>query len=193
MSAKRSNGKLLVLLGVLAIGAIYLLVWRPRAQELSDVRSQRDAMTAELSALQASPPVISSPTSTPPAADALAKAIPDHPELAELLRQFQSIAADAGVSQQSVSPSPMEATTAGPGGSLAVEISVSGPKPALYDYMRRLAGLERLFVVNKMTLAPATSDGSTASTDASVPIDGFHLDISGRAFTAAVPSGSSNG
>jgi Tfp pilus assembly protein PilO len=201
MKAKRSNRTLLVVLGALAIVVVYLLVWRPRAAELSDVRGERDTMTQQLAALQASPPGTSagassgtsSATTGPPVVSALAKAIPDHPELAELLRQFQSVALDTGVSQSSVSPSPLQPTGAGPGSTVTVDISVSGPRPALYEYLRRLARLDRLFVVDKMTLAPAGSDASATSTDVSVPADGFHLDVSGRAFTTTAPSGSAHG
>jgi Tfp pilus assembly protein PilO len=193
MTAKRSNRTLLVVLGALAIVVVYLLVWRPRAAELSDVRGERDSMTEQLAALQAAPTTSSSPTKEPPAASTLAKAIPDHPELAELLRQFQSIAGDAGVSQDSVSPSPMQATSVGSGSSLAVDISVTGARAALYDYLRRLARLDRLFVVDKMSLAPAESDPGAAPSDAAVPAGAFHLEVSGRAFTAGAPSGSAHG
>jgi Tfp pilus assembly protein PilO len=198
MKGARSNGKLLVLLGVLVVGAVYLLVWRPRAAELSDARSERDDMAQELATLQATPTTTTVPAATPtaahPAADSLAAAVPDQPALAELLRQFQTIAVGTGVTQESVSPSPVQAIAAGaPGSSLGVEISVSGPKPALYDYLHRLAALDRLFVVDKMTIEPKTSDAAPATTNGSAPTDSFHLDVSGRAFTAAAPAGSPHG
>jgi Tfp pilus assembly protein PilO len=192
MKSRRSTGLLLALLGVLAVGVVYLAVWRPRAQQLSDIRRERDELTQELARLQAAPSAPASPSADPSAPGGLAEAIPDHPELAELLRQLQSIATEAGVGQESVSPSPLQATAGGSGGVLAVDLAISGPKAALYDYLRRLAGLERLFVANTVTIQPATSDATTPAAAGSAPADRFHLDVSGRAFTATVPSGSTS-
>jgi Tfp pilus assembly protein PilO len=200
MRGGRSNGKLVLLIGVLVIAVAYLLVWRPRSGELSDVRSERDALAEELATLQTTPTTAAPPTTAatpglPTVSEALAAAVPNQPALADLLRQFQSIAADAGVTQESVKPSPVQAIATGaPGSSLGVDVSVSGPRPALYDYLRRLGTIERLFVIDKMTIEPETADSTSVPAGGSSPsAGGFHLDVSGRAFTAAAPSRAPHG
>ena len=188
MNALRSNRKLVVVLVALVLVVAYLMVWRPRAAELSDVHQKRDELAEELAALRASTPATSAPTNEP-ASTALLTAIPSTPDLANLLRQLQTIAADAGVSQESLDPAPAVANSIGSGQSMVVTVSASGPRAALEGYVRRLTALERLFVVDKVDFEPAEGDGSA---DAG-PVDLYRLDVTGRAFSAAALTAASSG
>ena len=94
-------------------------------------------MTAQLAMLDAT---VTGATPTTVVAGALAweVAIPATPELPDLLRQLQQVAADAGVQQTSVNPAPLVANGGVPGATISVTISASGSKAAIYDYVHRL-------------------------------------------------------
>ena len=78
-----------------------------------------------------------------------------------------------------MSPSPLVANAGVPGGTISVTISASGSKAAVYDFVHRLGALERLFVVDKVSLLPAAADGVDPTAGA------FQLELSGRVFTTA--------
>jgi Tfp pilus assembly protein PilO len=190
MSGPRSVAKLAVVGVVLVLVVGYLLVWRPRSNELSSVRQDRDTMTSQLVAVRASTAAQSQSAGAGPSQESkdLAAAVPATPELANLLRQLQAAGAEVGVGPVKVSPAPAAANSTGAGSSVAVVISTSGTRSVLYDYLHRLSSLERLFAVDKMTLEPATSGGDTSAS--SVPADSYQLDVTGRAFTSAATAAS---
>ena len=171
--------KPLLLLGVLVLALAYVLVWRPRAAQVSEINRDRDAKQQELAGLQAA--AASQPAETDPATLALEAAIPPQPELAGLFRQLQAIATDTGTNQKTVSPATPTATTGVPGSSIQLVISTSGPRTAVYDYLHRLGTLERLLVVDKVALSvPAVDPAATVPAG-----DVLNADITARVFTAA--------
>jgi Tfp pilus assembly protein PilO len=189
MNMSSSNRVRIALIAVLVVAIAYLLVWRPRAAQVAELQDERDQMSQELAGFAA---VDASPT--PPAAgstEALAVAIPPTDGLAELLRQFQSIASDTGVEQKTVAaqqPAPIAGTS---GSSIPVTMTVSGPRAAALEYVRRLGVLPRLLVVDSMTIAPSTDAPDTApgAGEAVDPTaDHVQLDIAGRVFTTAAPT-----
>jgi Tfp pilus assembly protein PilO len=179
MKSGRSNPKVIVLLVGLVVVVAYLLVWRPRVAEVADAQANRDALTAQLAQLDAAFAASATPTTVPASALAGDVAIPPTAELPGLLRQLQQVAADAGVAQTSVSPSPPVANGGVPGATIAVTVSASGSKAAVYDYVHRLGTLKRLFVVDKVSLLPVAADGVDPTVGA------FQLELSGRVFTTA--------
>jgi Tfp pilus assembly protein PilO len=179
-----SNRKVIAMLVGLVVVIAYLVVWRPHGAELADVETTRDAMTADLAVLNAAavapPPSIDAAVST----QVLDAAIPSTPELPNLLRQLQQIAGEAGVDQTTVSPALPASNVGAPGASIAITIAVAGPKLNVDDYVHRLSTLERLFVVDKLSVVASKSDTSTADPAAAVA-GTFEVNISGRVFTLA--------
>jgi hypothetical protein len=177
MTTNRSSlVKPLALLGVLVLALFFFAVWRPRAAQVSDIRHDRDTQQQELATLQAA--AAAKPTGDDPATKALAAAIPPQPELAQLLRQLQTIATETGTDQKTVSPAAPVASSAG-GSSVQLVISTSGPRAGVYGYLHRLGALERLLVVDKVSISVPPADPALPGADL------LNADITARVFTTA--------
>jgi Tfp pilus assembly protein PilO len=192
-SKATSNRARLALIAVLVVAVAYLALWRPRQSQVSDLRLERDALSQELAGLaplQAPPPA-----SNDAGSEALAAAVPATDDLANLLRQFQQIAADTGVAQRNVATAQPVALTGVAGASIPVTITIAGPRAATLEYVRRLGVLPRLLVVDSVTFEPggepADGAGAPDATDAAVA-DEVQVDIAGRVFTTATPAGVSS-
>jgi len=189
----RPSPVLLAVLGLVVLIAAYMLLWKPRANDIASVRSERDSMAQDLAAVQAvaaGPPT----TADPAAATALADAVPATPELPDLLRQFQTIGAETGVDVQAITPSPATAIPSVPGGSVAVTLTGSGTKAAIDTYVARLGAMARVFVIDKLNVAASTDAGAGPDAAAAPVAGALHLDLAGRVFTTMVPGTSgSNG
>jgi hypothetical protein len=178
-SDRSSLVKPLVLLGVLALALTYLLVWRPRVAEVSEINRDRQAKQQELAGLQAA--AAAKPADTDPNTLAMEAAIPPQPQLADLLRKLQAIATETGTDQKTVSPAAPVTTTGVPGSSIQLTIATSGPRAAVYSYLHRLGTLERLLVVDKVSLSVPPADPTLT-----LPADGLlNADITARVFTSA--------
>jgi Tfp pilus assembly protein PilO len=185
MNASSSNRVRIALILVLVVAVAYLAVWRPRASQVADLHSERDLLAEELAALPvAGPPPEPAGAST----EAIALAVPPTDDLANLLRQFQSIAADAGVEQTAVAAARPEALAGASGASIPVTITVAGPRAAALDYVRRLGLLPRLVVVDSVSLE-SSADAQEAELTTGNPLgQPIQLNIAGRVFTTATPT-----
>jgi Tfp pilus assembly protein PilO len=188
MNASSSNRVRIALILVLVVAVAYLLLWRPQAAQVADLNSERDLLAEELAGL---PPVGPSPepgAAAPASTDAIALAVPPTDDLAELLRQFQSIAAEAGVEQTAVAAERPAALAGVSGASIPVTITVAGPRAAALDYVRRLGLLTRLVVVDSVSLEPS-AEAQEAEVAMENPLGGrIQLNIAGRVFTTATPT-----
>ena len=187
-----SNRKVIVILVGLILVVAYLVVWRPHGAELADVKTTRDAMTEDLAALNAAS-AARTPSTDAIDTGVLEAAIPSTPDLPNILRQLQQIAGEAGVDQTTVSPALPATNGSAPGAAIAITISVAGPKLNIDDYVHRLSTLERLFVVDKLSVEASKPDASTgdpAAADPSAAVaEVFQAEISGRVFTLAAAAG----
>jgi len=182
----RTNPLLFGVLGLVVLIGAYVLLWKPRADDISSVRSERDAMAQDLTAMRAiaaAPP----PTTASAAATALADAIPASPELSDLLRQFQAIGVETGVDVLTIAPSPAAALPSIPGGAVAVILTGSGTKAAIDTYVARLGAMARVFVIDKLDIAASTDAGGGPDAAAAPVAGALQLSLSGRAFTTMVP------
>ena len=87
----------------------------------------------------------------------LLTAVPNAPELATLLRQLQAIATETNMVMGSLTPSPLTANPAGPGGSVQISIGASGSREAADTYLGRLRDLERLLVIEQLSVQERVS------------------------------------
>jgi Tfp pilus assembly protein PilO len=187
MTTSRSDVARIALIGVLLVAVVYLAVWRPRANQVAALEQEHTELSQDLEALA------QTDTSAAPATDggseALVVAVPPTDDLANLLRQFQSIAADTGVEQRNVTTAHPVAVTGVAGSSIPVTITIAGPRPAALEYVRRLGVLPRLFVVDSVNLDPAGAAGEPTDDPSGVAsgtdADRVQLDIAGRVFTTA--------
>jgi Tfp pilus assembly protein PilO len=191
MNNRSRNIKLLAVTGLLVVALAYIMVWRPKASDLADAKQTNGELTDQLAGLRAAAAAPAVSTTVDPTAKALRLAVPETADLANLLRQFSTVAERTGVNQKLVSPSPATAIAGTSGSSVTVTISATGTKAALYAYVHQLSGLSRLFVVDKISLqaagAAAASADSGGPTQTAAPSAGTgleQLDLTGRVFVS---------
>ena len=122
-------------------------------------------------------------------------AVPSTPELATLLRQLQAIATETNMVVGSITPSPLTANPAGPGGSVQISIGASGSREATDTYLGRLRDLERLLVIEQLSVQErgAVAEETAAAVDATgsagtvVEIPEVQVQLTMRVFTLTGP------
>ena len=185
MNLSGSNRLRVALIAVLVVALAYVAVWRPRAGQVAELDAERDQLSQDLAGFTA---VEAAPAPATVRSDRVDAAIPPTDGLADLLRQFESIAADTGVVQTAVTAQQPAAMAGVAGSSIPLAITVSGPRPAALEYVRRLGALPRLLVVDSVDLAPATEAADPSAGADAAPADRVQLEISGRVFTTALPA-----
>lgn len=180
MNRSGNNPKVMALLGVLVIAALYVLVLKPQGAELAATRDE--AATAQqglddaLLMLSQLGRAAGGDAGGGPQDAALSVAVPPNAELSQLLRHLQTIATDTGVAHASVSPTTPGPNPAGPGGSISLTINASGARDAIDAYLGRIRDLERMLVIEQVsTLTPP---GEAVETQ---------LQLTVRAFSTATP------
>jgi Tfp pilus assembly protein PilO len=199
-----------LLIGAAAVLAIvlvwYFLLYSPLNDDLSSAQAQRsseekrsDALEADLARLQSQ---AKNATQQQALLRRLDAAVPAQPDLAEFIVQANDIADQSGISFLSIAPSP---PSAGSGGASEIKLtmSISGSFFQLQDYLRQLEQLERLVIVDGITISSSTATsegtGGTTGTDTeTTSADGVSLSVTltARMFTRAAPAtadGSSTG
>ena len=120
--------------------------------------------------------------------------MPSAPELATLLRQLQAIATETNMVMGSMTPSPLTANPAGPGGSVQISVGAAGSREAADTYLGRLRDLERLLVIEQLSVqeragavAPDTAVDAAGTASAVVEIPEVQVQLTMRVFTLAGP------
>ncbi len=196
MNAVKRNPLIAIGVGLLVIVLLwYFLLYAPLGDDLSSAQAQTseeqkktDGLQADLARLQAQ-----AKNSTQQAAllRRLDAAVPEQPDLAEFIIQANDIADQSGISFLSIAPSP---PAAGTGASVInLTISINGSFFQLQDYLRLLEKLERLVIVDGITISSSSgssTSGSSGSTDATTSSSGTSLSVTltGRMFTRAAPA-----
>ena len=192
------NAKMPLVLGGLAVVAGYVMIWRPQSASIDEARQDRRQAEQQLVDLQR---LGTATTVVIEAADGsmrqlLLTAVPSSPELATLLRQLQAIATETKMVMSSMTPSPLTANPAGPGGSVQISIGASGSREAADTYLGRLRDLERLLVIEQLSVQERADTGvsdTAAAVDAAgtagaaVEIPEVQVQLTMRVFTLAGP------
>ena len=190
------NAKMPVVLGGLAVVAGYVMIWRPQSSSIAEARQDRRQAEQQLVELQR---VGTATTVVVEAADGskrqlLLTAVPSAPELATLLRQLQAIATETNMVMGSMTPSPLTANPAGPGGSVQISIGAAGSREAADTYLGRLRDLERLLVIEQLSVEErgavaeeAAAVDATGSAGTVVEIPEVQVQLTMRVFTLTGP------
>jgi type IV pilus assembly protein PilO len=179
---------------VLVIALWWMFLFSPTRNEISKVHSEVEEAERETLGLQAQLAQVSDKArneATKAELTTLHAAVPASPELANFLRQANKIAADSGVTWQSVTPGSPSAATGGT--TVTLGIQVQGGYAQVMDYLQRLQTLPRLVIVDNVNItgatqtgagAPVGSGGGVFSTESGADT-GLNLQITGRMFVAA--------
>ena len=184
MNRSRKDIAMMAFMGVLLLFAAYNFVFKPQQSELSGARDDRAQAEQSVSDAQLSLQAPVDSSNAVPSADPAAAplAIPSDTAITDLLRQLQAVADSTGVALASVSPNPLAENPSGPGGSMQISITASGPHASVQAYLDALRTMPRLLVIEQIGIAtqPAGADGTPQSDQ---------LQLSARVFTLRPPPG----
>jgi Tfp pilus assembly protein PilO len=161
------NRRAVVLAGVAVVGIVLLwwvFVFAPLGNDLDDERDRLDEAQRQGQTLTAQRNQLRDLQERSPEIEAqlgrLSAAIPETANQADFISGLNDIADDSGITWQSVTM--QEPTTATPGEppTISVQISIEGGYFQALDYLNRLEDLERLVVVDNVTMS-----GSEGETD----------------------------
>jgi Tfp pilus assembly protein PilO len=176
-----------LIIGAVAVVAIifvwYLALYSPLNDDLSKAQAETSAEQKRTDDLQADLARLQAQEKNSTQQQALLRrldaAVPEQPDLAEFILQANEIAGQSGISFLSISPSPPVAGT-GPS-VIGLTISIEGSFFQLEDYLRLLENLERLVIVDGITISSTASDASSDGVSLSVT-------LTARMFTRAAPA-----
>lgn len=180
----KRNVIIAIVAAMLAVVALwYFFLYAPLGDDLDQAKadvaaaeSQQTSLKATLARLQATAKNSSELTAQLNKLDA---AIPEQPDEAQFIIDANRIAEDAGIDFLSVAPAPPAA--GGTASVIALDINISGSFFQVRQYLTDLEQLERLVIVDTISITSSTSD-TTAETSLSVA-------LTGRMFTRAAPLG----
>ena len=191
-----------ILIGVAALLAIvlvwYFVLYAPLGDDLDSAQAQKTEEQKKTDSLQADLARLQSQQKNGTQQQALLRkldaAVPEQPDLAEFIIQANEIADQSGISFLSIAPTPPAAGTGG-ASVIALTISIQGSFFQLQDYLRLLEKLERLVIVDSLTISASggSSSGTGTSADASTSSSGegttLGVTLIARMFTRAAPTG----
>jgi Tfp pilus assembly protein PilO len=205
-----------MLIGIAAGGVVLILLWyfllfSPTSSDLNDTRDQVSEAQHQKQELENTVRRLKDLSRNAPQQEAdlrtLKAAVPDNPDLGEFILQANEIATASGVDWLAITPSPPVASTgSGPNSTIGLSIQVEGGFFQVLDYLNRLEDLDRLVIVDSVSISTGgsgSSTGSSASSTGSTDTSGssssdptLSVTLTGRMFTnaeAAPVAGSSTG
>ena len=174
---------------LLLLAVWFLFLWGPQGNKLSDAKKRTTTAEAQNSQLQLRLARLQAAQKGAPelmaTGEALRRAIPATPDLAQFILDANDAATAAGVDFLSISPAPpVPPPGAGPA-EVHLQIAVTGSYAEVIDYLDRLDDLPRLVVVDTLGLTPGATEGGAA--------DDLSVAITARMFTTAVPATTTTG
>jgi Tfp pilus assembly protein PilO len=159
VQVRQKNFVVGALAAILVLALWYTMLYSPMTSKASKANQAAAAAQAKVKSLQAEADRLS--PNAPDAKSAkqqqalLNAAIPSDPAEAAFLRDLDSLKAATGVSVQTVTP---QSPTSGSGTTtISVNLVVQGGEAQVLDYVQRLGGLKRLFVVDGINFAPGSA------------------------------------
>ena len=179
----------------------YFLLYKPLGDDLTSAQEQTSAEQKKTDGLEADLARLQSQAKNASKQQALLRkldaAVPKNPDLAEFIIQANDIAESSGISFLSIAPTP---PAAGDGASVInMTISISGSFFQLQDYLRQLEQLERLVIVDGISISSGgggSSGASGSSSDTASSSTGdtsLSVSLTARMFTRAAPTTSADG
>jgi len=155
-----------VLGSVVLILLWYFLLWSPRQSAIEEATKRADAAESQEASLQAEIKRLQAAQRDEPLKQArraeLQAAAPDDPALGQFILDVNAAANASGIDFMTISPTP---PAVGGGGGLSVinlTFSIAGGYFQVLDFMNRLTDLQRLVVIDSVSLAPSEAGRLTA-------------------------------
>lgn len=185
----RNRTVLVFVLGaVVIVGVWWFLVYSPKGDELDEARTDREAAEAQTISLEAELARLQEIEDRGPEIDAalmrIEALIPENPDLASFILAADEIANVSGIDWLSVSPAQPQAGAAGQPSTINLQIGIEGGFFQALDYLNRLEDLQRLVVVDAISIAAASADEEGTSTSGAPNLS---ISLTGRMFTQAAP------
>lgn len=181
----RNRPFLLFVLAALAIVALWwFFVYSPAGDELDEAKADREAEESQTAGLQAQLAQLEEIARNEPEIDAqlmqYEALIPPTPDLASFILSANEIAEASGIDWQSITPSEPQADPNTGTGTIDMQISIEGGFFQALDYLNRLEDLQRLVVVDSLSMSAGAADTGGAPS--------LSISVVGRMFTQATPA-----
>ncbi|MEO8265856.1 MAG: hypothetical protein ABI706_10145 [Ilumatobacteraceae bacterium] len=181
MNRSRKDMTMMAAMAGLMLFAAFNFLYKPQRSELSSASSELRSVEQSVSdaeLLMQTPVTTTTIVGVEPGA--ALPAIPEDMALTQLLRQLQGVADQTGVTVAAITPTQLSENPSGPGGSMGLAITASGPHDSLRAYVQGLRDLERLLVIEQIsiTAVPPVADQ---------PAQPDQLQLSARVFTLVPP------
>jgi Tfp pilus assembly protein PilO len=175
-----------VVLGAIAVIGIVALWWvfvfSPMGSDLDEAKEDLENARREGLELTAERNELQDLQDRSPELEAdlaqLSAAIPESANQADFISGLNDIADESGITWQSVTMQEPTAGTPGQPPTIAVQISIEGGFFQALDYLNRLEDLERLVVVDSITVNSAGEEGTGDPTDPGSGLTGSDGDLS---------------
>jgi Tfp pilus assembly protein PilO len=161
----------------------FVLLWGPQGGKLEDAREREEVAVAandelalrrdRLVAAQADAPALLAKVET------LRVAIPDDPQLAEFLLAANEAATSSGVDFLTISPTEPTAGIDPAASDVSLAVTVDGGYFQVLDYLNRLEAMDRIVVVDTLSLTPSGGEDGEAVR--------LSVSLAARMFTSAAP------
>jgi Tfp pilus assembly protein PilO len=200
-----------LIIGLVAGGVVIVLLWwfalySPATKELDDTKTKTEQAESAQQSLEATLGRLQDLARNAPQQEAILRrlnaAVPETPDLADFIIQANQIASESGIDFLSIAPSPPAAsTTGGTTSTISLSIQIKGGFFQVLEYLNRLEDLDRLVVVDTISLGGGDSGTSTtgpsaSSAAAAATTSGtgtLSVTLTGRMFTRAAATGTTGG
>ena len=141
------------------------------AKELSAARTQEQTLRQNLAQLRR---LADDTKSREAELTRLGRLVPGDPDVAGAILALNDTATQAQVTWSSFVPTPPAPSAGGGPATIGISMKIAGTFNQVFDYLRRLETLDRLVVVDSLSLSGSTGNGATR----------IDADIKGRMFSA---------
>lgn len=174
------------LLAALVTVAFFMLVLRPKFDEIADTRTQVETAEQEEASLRGQIARLQELRQQGPALiarlRAISAALPSTPELPNFIRLAQTAARQASVDLRSIAPSPPTPVANATGiQQINVTLTVEGGYFRLEDFFARLENMPRIVVATAVSLSPsATAAGGGTTLVSTITLKMFVVEANAR-------------
>lgn len=176
---------------VVVILAWFMLVYRPKASQISDVEAQFETAQAEEQSLRATLAQLQSVDEDRPAEEAqvrrLAAGIPPDPELAGFILAIHDLAGRSDLGFASIAPSQPAQVPGQALSTIAVTLQVSGDFVNVVDFLDRLETMDRIVVVDALALTATEAETETAPAGAPTAASQANSQSTGQSTGSGAP------